>query len=271
MGLFDGKVAIVTGAGRGIGRAEALLLAARGRGGRRQRPRRRAHAVKAPTSARRSRSSTRSPPRAVRAVANFDDIASLGRRRRRWSTQAVDDVRRPRRARQQRRDPARQDELQHDRGGVGLGHQRAPQGPLRDEPLRRRVLAPEEQGHRRAGRTPRSSTPRRSPACTATPGQANYAAAKAGIASMTIVLARELERIGVRVNAIAPVARTRLTEDRRRRLHGREGRRVRPLRAGELAAAVAVWLASDLVGRRHRPGGQGPGRRSRRSCRAGGR
>ena len=43
-------------------------------------------------------------------------------------------------------------------------------------------------------------------------GQANYAAAKAGIASMTIVMARELERIGVRVNAIAPVARTRLTE-----------------------------------------------------------
>ena len=44
-------------------------------------------------------------------------------------------------------------------------------------------------------------------------GQLNYAAAKAGIAAMTIVLARELERIGVRVNAIAPVARTRLTED----------------------------------------------------------
>ncbi len=52
-------------------------------------------------------------------------------------------------------------------------------------------------------------------------GQANYAAAKAGIASMTIVMARELERIGVRVNAICPVARTRLTETVGRRLHER--------------------------------------------------
>src|SRR4029078_9851867 len=43
-------------------------------------------------------------------------------------------------------------------------------------------------------------------------GQSNYAASRAGIASMTIVMARELERLGVRVNAIAPVARTRLTE-----------------------------------------------------------
>ncbi|MFJ2838275.1 SDR family oxidoreductase [Nocardia sp. NPDC087230] len=43
------------------------------------------------------------------------------------------------------------------------------------------------------------------------PGQANYGAAKAGIAALTEVAAVELERYGVRVNAIAPVARTRLT------------------------------------------------------------
>ena len=42
-------------------------------------------------------------------------------------------------------------------------------------------------------------------------GQANYGAAKAGIAAMTLVAAAELDRYGVRVNAIAPVARTRLT------------------------------------------------------------
>ncbi len=43
------------------------------------------------------------------------------------------------------------------------------------------------------------------------PGQANYGSAKAGIAALTLIAAEELERYGVRVNAIAPIARTRLT------------------------------------------------------------
>jgi NAD(P)-dependent dehydrogenase (short-subunit alcohol dehydrogenase family) len=42
-------------------------------------------------------------------------------------------------------------------------------------------------------------------------GQANYGAAKAGIAALTLVAAQELERYGVRANCIAPIARTRLT------------------------------------------------------------
>ena len=43
------------------------------------------------------------------------------------------------------------------------------------------------------------------------PGQTNYGAAKAGIAAFTIIAAKELERYGVTVNAIAPGARTRMT------------------------------------------------------------
>ena len=45
------------------------------------------------------------------------------------------------------------------------------------------------------------------------PGQANYGAAKAGIAAMSVIAARELERYGVTVNAIYPTAMSRLTED----------------------------------------------------------
>jgi NAD(P)-dependent dehydrogenase (short-subunit alcohol dehydrogenase family) len=43
------------------------------------------------------------------------------------------------------------------------------------------------------------------------PGQSNYGAAKTGIATLTIIAQRELSRYGVKVNAIAPAARTRLT------------------------------------------------------------
>ena len=44
------------------------------------------------------------------------------------------------------------------------------------------------------------------------PGQSNYGSAKAGIGALTLIAAQELGRYGVRVNAIVPAARTRLTE-----------------------------------------------------------
>jgi len=44
-------------------------------------------------------------------------------------------------------------------------------------------------------------------------GQTNYGAAKAGIAGFTRCLALEGQKFGIRVNAIAPVALTRMTED----------------------------------------------------------
>jgi len=44
------------------------------------------------------------------------------------------------------------------------------------------------------------------------PGQSNYGAAKAGIASLSLITAQELQRYGVRVNAVAPGAMTRMTE-----------------------------------------------------------
>ena len=98
---------------------------------------------------------------------------------------------------------------------------------------RRGVLAGEGEGDRRARPARRSSTPPASRASTATPARSNYAAAKAGIASMTIVMARELERLGVRVNAIAPVAPHPPHRGARRRPHEARRERVRPLRSRE--------------------------------------
>lgn len=84
-------------------------------------------------------------------------------------------------------------------------------------------------------------------------GQTNYGAAKAGIASFTMIAGMELARYGVTVNAIAPAARTRMTEN----LMGKFGDSLAPPQsavakeagmdpmAPEHVSPVVVWLASD--------------------------
>jgi hypothetical protein len=78
-------------------------------------------------------------------------------------------------------------------------------------------------------------------------GQLNYDAAKSGIATMAIVLAKELARYGVTVNAIAPRARTRLTENT---FAGRPG----PVegefdaRHPDNVAPWVVWLCTEAAG-----------------------
>lgn len=67
----------------------------------------------------------------------------------------------------------------------------------------------------KAGRTPDASivTTTSNAGLFSQPGQSNYAAAKAGIAGLTVTLADELDRYGVRVNSISPAARTRMTTE----------------------------------------------------------
>jgi NAD(P)-dependent dehydrogenase (short-subunit alcohol dehydrogenase family) len=244
MGLFDGKVAIVTGAGRGIGRAEALLLAAEGA----------AVVVNDLGGAATGEGEDERPARQVvdeieaaggRAAANYDSVSD-------W-------------------DGARQlvDQAVEAFGGLDVVVNNA--GILRDrmsfnmdEAEWDAVIDVHLKGHfctsRFAAAYWRAQSKERGDPVDAkivntasesglygNAGQVNYASAKAGIAAMTIVMARELERIGVRVNALAPVARTRLTENvpgAGEYMAAREGEFDKF--APENAAAAAAWLASDL-------------------------
>ncbi|MEV8566980.1 SDR family oxidoreductase [Streptomyces sp. NPDC051322] len=84
------------------------------------------------------------------------------------------------------------------------------------------------------------------------PGQANYGAAKAGIAGLTIIASRELARYGVAVNAVAPAALTRMTEGLRSDRPAPEPGVFDPS-APENIAPLVVWLggpsARGITGR----------------------
>ena len=244
MGLLDGKVAVVTGAGRGIGRTEALLLASEGA----------KVVVNDVGGAMSGEGSDQTPAQQVvdeiqgaggQAAANYDSVTDFDGAKR-MVDQAVDSF-----------------------GGLDILVNNA--GILRDkmsfnmdEADWDAVIAVHLKGHfcssRHAAAYWRSRFKETSQPVNGkiintasesglygNAGQLNYAAAKAGIAAMTIVLARELERLGVRVNAIAPVARTRLTEATPGAgdfMQAKEGEFDRF--APENVAAVVGWLASDL-------------------------
>jgi NAD(P)-dependent dehydrogenase (short-subunit alcohol dehydrogenase family) len=76
-------------------------------------------------------------------------------------------------------------------------------------------------------------------------GQTNYGAAKAGIASFTVIAAMELARYGVTVNALAPGARTRMTENLAR-ARGASQPAPDEFDAGspDNVAPIVAWLAS---------------------------
>ncbi len=82
------------------------------------------------------------------------------------------------------------------------------------------------------------------------PGQTNYGAAKAGIAAFTNIAALELARYGVTVNAVAPVALTRMTEGLG---PAPETDEEREMRSPRWIAPIVTWLASaeskDVTGR----------------------
>jgi NAD(P)-dependent dehydrogenase (short-subunit alcohol dehydrogenase family) len=208
MGALEGRVAIITGAGRGIGREHALLFASEGAkvvvndlGG----------AVDGSGDDRTPAEQVVDEIRAMggEALSNADDIADWegGRRLVQAAVEAFGDVHVLVNNAGILRDKMLVNMSDEDWDSVIHVHMKGHFVPTRHAAAywREQVKAGKDV---KAAVINTSSTS----GLLGNPGQTNYGAAKAGIAAFTTIAAKELERYGVRVNAIAPAARTRMTE-----------------------------------------------------------
>lgn len=76
-------------------------------------------------------------------------------------------------------------------------------------------------------------------------GQSNYSAAKGGVAALTLVQAAELARYGITANALAPAARTAMTESAMAEVVKKPEDGSFDLWAAENVAPLVVWLGSE--------------------------
>ena len=208
MGALDGRVAIITGAGRGIGLEHALLFAAEG-----------AKVVVTDLGGNLDGStSTQSPAEQVveeiraaggEAVANHDDIASWegGARLIQTALDAFGDLHVLVNNAGILRDRVLVNLSEEDWDSVIHVHLKGHFVPTRHAAAYWREQA-------KAGKEVKAAIINTSSTSglIGNVGQSNYGAAKAGIAAFTVIIAEELGRYGVRANAIAPAARTRMTE-----------------------------------------------------------
>lgn len=233
--ILDGRVAIVTGAGRGIGRAHALELAAQGA----------AVVVNDFGVSLSGEGDGDTPADQVvaeievaggRAVANRADVADFAQAEA-MVRQAIDtfgglDILVNNAGFVRDRMLVNTSEEEWD--AVVRVHLKGHFAPLRHAGAYWRAEAKE--GRQRAARVINTSS---GAGLQGSIGQTTYSAAKAGIAGMTLVAAAEMGRYGVTVNAIAPVARTRMTE-------GAFDTSAMP-EPGDNSPVVA-WLASEEAG-----------------------
>lgn len=208
MGICDGRVVVVTGAGRGLGRAHALAFASEG-----------ARVVVNDLGVELDGSSARSRPadevveeiRAAggEAVANGDDIADWDGAERvvRSAIEAFGDLHVLVNNAGFVRDRMFANLEEDEWDAVTRVHLKGHAAPSRHAAAYWRDRA--KAGDAVDARIVNTSS---GAGLLGSVGQAAYSAAKAGIAALTLVQAAELGRYGVTANAIAPSARTRMTE-----------------------------------------------------------